>query len=86
MPGRPPARRWTCRQSWKRLFTFFPGKQFMYVYDYLSGGLAFLFRNIAQELSLSSYTIDAHRKNMKKKLHARNTAELITSAFARKII
>ena len=43
-------------------------------------------RQIAQELSLSSYTIDTHRKNMKKKLQARNTAELITSAFARKII
>jgi DNA-binding CsgD family transcriptional regulator len=43
-------------------------------------------RQIAQELSLSSFTVDTHRKNMKKKLRARNTAELITAAFTRKLI
>jgi DNA-binding CsgD family transcriptional regulator len=43
-------------------------------------------RQIALELSLSAFTVDTHRKNMKKKLKARNTAQLITSAFARKLI
>lgn len=43
-------------------------------------------RQIAQQLSLSNFTVDTHRKNMKKKLRARNTAELITAAFTRKLI
>ncbi|MGV3640461.1 MAG: LuxR C-terminal-related transcriptional regulator [Adhaeribacter sp.] len=43
-------------------------------------------RQIAQELSLSSFTVDTHRKNMKKKLRARNTAGLITEAYKRKLI
>jgi DNA-binding CsgD family transcriptional regulator len=43
-------------------------------------------RQIAQELSISTFTVDTHRKNMKRKLKARNTAELITTAFTRKII
>lgn len=43
-------------------------------------------RQIAQDLSLSSFTIDTHRKNMKKKLSARNTAELITAAFSKNLI
>lgn len=43
-------------------------------------------RQIAQELSLSNFTVDTHRKNMKKKLRARNTAELITAAISRRLI
>ncbi|MGV3504586.1 MAG: LuxR C-terminal-related transcriptional regulator [Adhaeribacter sp.] len=43
-------------------------------------------RQIAQELSLSTFTVDTHRKNMKKKLMVRNTAGLISEAFKRKLI
>jgi DNA-binding CsgD family transcriptional regulator len=43
-------------------------------------------RQIAEELSLSCFTVDTHRKNMKKKLQVRNTAQLITAAFARQLI
>jgi DNA-binding CsgD family transcriptional regulator len=43
-------------------------------------------RQIAQDLTLSRFTVDTHRKNMKKKLGVSNTAQLITAAISRNLI
>jgi DNA-binding NarL/FixJ family response regulator len=42
-------------------------------------------QEIAKKLFISKNTVETHRKNLLYKLEARNTAELITNAYKRRL-
>ncbi len=57
---------------------FFSDREFE-VFDYIGQGMSV--RQIAEKLNRSIKTIEAHRENIKKKLHLDTTAELLRNAI-----